>query len=324
MLPEIRTPHKTLIRQASEVIQHSIPSINQNSYTLTPDQPPSAKKLKLRPDILQGFVKYIQTPKHSHPYFHRGLCLHHKGVNVKANRKYFEHMQKSQQILKEIKQDRCLSEPDSKVQTGFHRNKKLVLALDLDETLIHCCNFDPIEQQQCQYLISYRSDKGVPIAVKINIRPFVLEFLIDVSKYYDIVIYTASEKEYANAVVNILDPNRKFISEIFHREHCFRTKRGYVVKDLRVILPQELDKIVLVDNSSQCFAPQINNGIPIISYTNDDQDQELLHLRDFLLHLKDESFVTKYLENLFRLSQYTKFADHERLQSFLTAFHSIQ
>lgn len=81
-------------------------------------------------------------------------------------------------------------------------------------------------------------------------RPFVLEFLVDVSKYYDIVIYTASEKEYANAVVNILDPNRKFISEIFHREHCFRTKRGYVVKDLRVILPQELDKIVLVDNSS--------------------------------------------------------------------------
>ena len=142
----------------------------------------------------------------------------------------------------------------------------------------------------------------MPITAKINVRPFVLEFLKDRSKHYDIVVYTASEKEYAHAVVNLLDPSRKFIREIYHREHCFRTKRGFVVKDLRVILPQDLDKIVLVDNSSQCFAPQINNGIPIVSYTRDDQDQELLYLRDFLLHLKDQSNVPRYLENLFRLN----------------------
>ena len=36
--------------------------------------------------------------------------------------------------------------------------------------------------------------------------------------------------------------------------------------------------MVLVDNSVYSFAYQVDNGIPIISFYNDQQDEELLHL----------------------------------------------
>ena len=36
--------------------------------------------------------------------------------------------------------------------------------------------------------------------------------------------------------------------------------------------------MVLVDNSVYSFAYQIDNGIPIISFYNDQSDEELLHL----------------------------------------------
>jgi len=40
--------------------------------------------------------------------------------------------------------------------------------------------------------------------------------------------------------------------------------------------------MVLVDNSVYSFAYQIDNGIPIISYYDDPNDEELLHLMYYI------------------------------------------
>ena len=45
----------------------------------------------------------------------------------------------------------------------------------------------------------------------IQIRPGTEEFLIDLSKYYEIVIFTAALKKYADLVINSIDPNRVII-----------------------------------------------------------------------------------------------------------------
>ena len=51
------------------------------------------------------------------------------------------------------------------------------LVLDLDETLIHC-----LDQQEITPLI----------------RPGTVKFLEEMSKYYEVVIFTASVKDYAD------------------------------------------------------------------------------------------------------------------------------
>lgn len=61
---------------------------------------------------------------------------------------------------------------------------------------------------------------------------------------YNIFIFTASSDNYASAIVNFLDKERKyiFICSIFDRyikgyytrEHCMETKNGLFIKDLRI------------------------------------------------------------------------------------------
>ena len=39
-------------------------------------------------------------------------------------------------------------------------------------------------------------------------RPFAEQFLIDMSKLYEIVIFTAAVKEYADWILDLIDPQR--------------------------------------------------------------------------------------------------------------------
>ena len=59
------------------------------------------------------------------------------------------------------------------------------------------------------------------------------------------------------------------------------------MKDLRVITNRDLKDMVLVDNSVYSFAYQIDNGIPIISFYDDPNDEELLHLMYYVQCLSD-------------------------------------
>ena len=220
---------------------------------------------------------------------------------------FYEHISKSFSVLKNLNSDQCVEEIDISSIEPFPRSKKIVLALDLDETLAHCCNFDddPLKSYQC--VINYKSSKDRLISAKMNFRPYLMDFLESVSSHYDIVVYTASDSDYANAVVSFIDPGRKFIKDIYHREHCCKTKKGFIVKDLRKVLPFDSHNVILVDNSTHCFAPQIKSGIPIIPFTYDKKDTELLKLKDYLLDLASHIDTQKYLDRSFQLRSYTKF-----------------
>ena len=50
-------------------------------------------------------------------------------------------------------------------------------------------------------------------------RPGTAEFLQEMSKYYELVIFTASLSKYANPLMDILDPERLCTARLF-REHC--------------------------------------------------------------------------------------------------------
>ena len=81
----------------------------------------------------------------------------------------------------------------------FSSERKYTLVLDLDETLIHYV--DTGEDEGSFFLI----------------RPYCLQFLKQMSEYYEIVIFTAGVQEYADWVVDQLDPDKKFIQHRLYR-----------------------------------------------------------------------------------------------------------
>jgi CTD small phosphatase-like protein 2 len=117
---------------------------------------------------------------------------------------------------------------------------------DLDETLIHC-NDNP--ENPCDIKVPIKFTGGDIVQAGLIIRPFAKEILKELSKHYEVVIFTASHACYANIVLNLLDPEHKYISYRLFREHCIKTKEGIFIKDLRVISNRKLKDMVIIDNA---------------------------------------------------------------------------
>ena len=74
-----------------------------------------------------------------------------------------------------------------------------------------------------------------PILAGINIRPGVQECLRTLRQHYQLGIFTASDEDYANPVIDTIDPNREFFSIRLFRQHCIKVGTGVRIKDLRII-----------------------------------------------------------------------------------------
>eukprot|EP00826_Nyctotherus_ovalis_P057590 TRINITY_DN7883_c0_g1_i15.p1 TRINITY_DN7883_c0_g1~~TRINITY_DN7883_c0_g1_i15.p1 ORF type:complete len:429 (-),score=89.29 TRINITY_DN7883_c0_g1_i15:161-1447(-) len=107
------------------------------------------------------------------------------------------------------------------------------------------------------------------------------------SKYYEIVIYTASLSVYAEPLLKVLDPHNHASHRLF-REHCVFLNNIFV-KDLRR-LGREMKDVIIVDNSPACYSLQPENAVPIATWTEDQNDgklMELLPLLKLLAHVGD-------------------------------------
>lgn len=226
--------------------------------------------------------------------------------NLSQESCHFMYWKECVQSIKALHNDRYLDEPSVPEHPLFKNSSKPVLALDLDETLVHCCNFDEV-QTSWETSITYCSLKtGSSVLAKINCRPHATSFLKRISQHFDVVVFSSSELDYATAVAGFLDPLGLYIKRIYPRGDCIRTERGFLVKDLRYVTGEDTSKVVLVDNSVSNFAPQIHNGIPILPYYSGTTDQELPKLFDFLMMLKQERSIPHFLKNYFGLSKLTK------------------
>lgn len=149
----------------------------------------------------------------------------------------------------------------------------------------------------------------------IKIRPHVKEFLKKMKEHYEILVFTASCSIYAETVVKEIDPDKKYISYILDRNFCLETKNGFFIKDLRIIKNRELKNMVIVDNLVHSFGFQIENGIPILEWTGNKNDQELKHLANYLIEARKYEDIREYNKEklkLLELSQ-SKVEDVEEL-----------
>jgi hypothetical protein len=104
-------------------------------------------------------------------------------------------------------------------------------------------------------------------------------------KNYIIIVYTASHQTYADSVLNYLDPSGEFIKYRLYRHNCVEIiveGEKLYIKDLRIIKNIELKDMIIIDNSVLSFAFQLENGIPILPYYDNKDDNELKFLTDYL------------------------------------------
>jgi len=184
------------------------------------------------------------------------------------------------------------------------------LVLDLDETLIH--SLAKGGRMSSGHMVEVKLNTPValsapqpgqatpvlgpqhPILYYVHKRPHCDEFLRKVSKWFKLVVFTASVQEYADPVIDWLEVERKHFVGRYYRQHC-TFRNGAYIKDLSSIEP-DLSKVIILDNSPvsyifhegqftanlravvQVLKSALDNAIPIEGWINDPTDNDLLHL----------------------------------------------
>ena len=158
--------------------------------------------------------------------------------------------------------------PQEEIKVPFLPPKKsddkrdYCLVLDLDETLVHFFedNFEAY----------------------VKVRMGAEHFITVLSQYCEIVIFTASTKYYCDIVIDGLDC-KNLIDYKLYREHTY-DYNGINVKDLSK-LGRDLTKIIIIDNIEENYSFQPNNGLNIIDFEGDENDNELQFLLQDLLEV---------------------------------------
>ena len=166
---------------------------------------------------------------------------------------------------------------------------KKTLVLDLDETLVHS-QFQPFDVPSDITLKIELEDELHDIHVMV--RPGVKEFLENMGKIYEIVIFTASVSKYADPLLDIIDKEKICKFRLF-REHCTPINTCFVKEIKR--LGRQLKDVVIVDNSPMSYALNPENGLPISTWFEDKEDRELYNISSILEFLSFVPDVRNYI-----------------------------
>lgn len=156
-----------------------------------------------------------------------------------------------------------------------------LLILDIDETLAHATNrldLGPSDFSCWDYEI-YR-------------RPYLNEFLAEVSQYYELAVWSSAGSMYVPEMIKNLFPEQYDLRFVWSGVRCnrkFNPEIGdyFWIKDLKKVrrLGYNLDRVVMIDDSPEKLSRHYGNLVKISPFEGNPNDTELRDMIPFLKHL---------------------------------------
>ncbi|KAJ3428650.1 nuclear lim interactor-interacting factor-related [Anaeramoeba flamelloides] len=181
---------------------------------------------------------------------------------------------------------------------------KMTLVLDLDQTLVFS-SYDQPKSYDFKFLLSLENNsnntnKSTNKSTNTNTntttekeeeeeenlnneqhliyvqkRPYLRTFLERCSQLFEIVVFTAGLKEYADIILDKLDPNNGLISHRLYRDSCKEVEPFTYVKDL-ALLGRDLNRTLIVDDLPSSYSLQPQNAIPIKGFCGNSSNSSYL------------------------------------------------
>ena len=127
-------------------------------------------------------------------------------------------------------------------------NKKIVLVLDLDKTLLHTTKrskYLKTPEELLQHKFKDSLFRVQPWAMMTKLRPFVHTFLKEASTMFELHICTMGKRDYASKMVEFLDPEKVYFkSRVIAREDLVDSEE----KSLDLVPRHKRIAIILDDN----------------------------------------------------------------------------
>jgi TFIIF-interacting CTD phosphatase-like protein len=110
-------------------------------------------------------------------------------------------------------------------------------------------------------------------------------------KDFELILFTSSTSEYANAAIDYIEGREQFFQYRLTKDDCVPVPQfNFHVKDLRVLTFQQtrdLKDVIIIDNQLSNFMVHLSNGIPASEFNGDINDRELRVMCKYLLKFRD-------------------------------------
>lgn len=157
-------------------------------------------------------------------------------------------------------------------------SEKLLVILDLDETLVFA-DEAPLDRPADLCAGPYHVYK----------RPHVEAFVRELLAEHRVAVWTSGSASYAATLVPHLFPDPQVLAFVWGSERCTRCfdaerHEYYSLKDMKKVrkLGYDLDRVVVIDDTPQKHQRNYGNLVRVRPFTGQAQDDELLHLMQFL------------------------------------------
>ena len=171
----------------------------------------------------------------------------------------------------------------------MNKKDKILLVLDLDETLIHSTKLILKTEPDFKYEDYF-----------VYFRPGVSDFLEKMSLIFDLAVWSSGEDKYVEDLVDAINPKNIHFEFIWGRSRCtkvrdYELEKFFYEKRLKKLKNKgfSIEKILIVDDSPEKSRDNYGNAIYIKPFEGDPEDKELIFLAQYLETVKDKENIRK-------------------------------